>query len=346
MKIKRVAIVFLSVVAVLVIVGLVMVNSWKQTEHGSLDTNAAVLLKYIEFSKIDLFSEGKTPAQIREISAKGRGLSGGKQVPVQQVRDTTFPGPAGPVPIRIYTPQQHPKLPIILFYHGGGWVIGDLDSHDNLCRALSVKLPGIVVSVDYRLAPEHAFPAAVNDAYAALLWVSQHAASINGDASKIIVAGDSAGGNLAAVVSLMSREKNGPDIAAQVLMYPATNLAEMTTVSYKNFGDGHYLTHRYMKKFRSLYLPQAKDWRNMYASPLLASNHENLPPAIVLTAEFDVLRDEGEAYARKLKNAGVPTTQNRYKGMIHGFVNMAGLFSQSEKATDDIVTFIKELPSF
>ncbi len=341
MKIRKVVIVLSSIIAGLIILGIILVNGWRQTEHGTLDTNAAILLKYIELSNTDPFAEGRTPAQIREDAVKSGAILKGTPTPIDQIRDTTFPGPAGPVPVRVYIPGQS-NLPVIIYYHGGGWVLGSLDSHDNICRSLAKKSSVIVVSVDYRLAPEHAFPAAFDDAYATLVWVSQNAATFNGDKSRIFVAGDSAGGNLAAAVSLMSSEKNGPGITAQILIYPATNLSEFSTDSHRNFGRGYYLTGRYMEIFRSMYLPRSQDWQNVHASPLLADSLENLPPALVLTAEFDVLRDEGEAYARRLDSEGVPVKQIRYKGMIHGFLSMDRLFSQSDKAIDDISAFIKQ----
>ncbi|MBU2513573.1 alpha/beta hydrolase [bacterium] len=341
MTVRKVIFVLSSIIAGLIILGIVLVRDWRKTEYGTLDTNAAILLKFIEISNIDPFEDGKTPEQIREKSAKSGALLKGSPTPIDQIRNTTFPGPAGPVPVRIYIPRQQSNLPVVIYYHGGGWMLGNLDSHDNICRFLAKKSSAVVVSVDYRLAPEHAFPAAANDAYAALEWVSQNAATFNGDTSRIFVAGDSAGGNLAAVVSLMSRDKGGPGITAQILIYPATNLADLTTESHQHFGNGYYLTRRYIEIFRSMYLPRMEDWQNVYASPLLAENLENLPPAMVLTAEFDVLRDEGEAYARKLESAGVPAKHNRYQGMIHGFLSMDRLFSQSKVAIDDIVAFIK-----
>lgn len=341
MKIRRISLIGVLIIVSLVVIGIAVVNSWKKTPYGTLHINAALLLKVIEYRNIDLFGENKTPTEIRKTSAESRGLLQKKPTPIYQVTDTTFPGPAGPIPIRIYIPRQQTDLPVIIYYRGGGWVIGNLDSHDNICRSLSKITRWIVVSVDYRLAPEHPFPAAVDDAYAALLWVSQNAISFNGDPTRLIMAGDSAGGNLAAVVALIARDRKGPKISAQALMYPVTNPANMNTESYRQFADGFYLTKRYMEKFRSMYLPRLQDWRNPYASPLLATNLEDLPPALVLTAELDILRDEGEAYALKLRKSGVPAIHIRYQGMIHGFVGMDRVFSESEKAINDISAHLK-----
>lgn len=336
MTIRKVSLISVLIIFGLVVIGTAVVNSWKQTPYGTLHTNAALLLKVIEFRNIDLFGENKTPKEIRETSASSRGILQKEPTPIDQIIDTTFPGPTGPVPIRIYTPRQQADLPVIIYYRGGGWVIGNLDSHDNICRSLSKKTRWIVVSVDYRLAPEHPFPAAADDAYAALIWVSQNAISFNGDPTRLITVGDSAGGNLAAAVTLMARDRRGPKICAQVLIYPVTNIADMNTDSYRQLADGFYLTKRYMEKFRSMYLPRPQDWRTPYASPLLATNLEDLPPALVLTAELDILRDEGEAYALKLRNSGVPAIHIRYQGMIHGFVGMDRLFDESYQAIEDI----------
>lgn len=343
MKIQKVSLIGVVIIVGLVAIGIAVVNSWKQTPFGTLHTNAALLLKVIELRKIDLFGENKTLTEIRETSASSRGLLQKKPTPIDQVIDTTFPGPAGPVPIRIYIPRQQPDLPVIIYYRGGGWVIGNLDSHDNICRSLSKTTRWIVASVDYRLAPEHPFPAAVDDAYAALIWVSHNALSFNGDPSRLITAGDSAGGNLAAAVTLIARDRKGPKIFAQVLIYPVTNLSDMNTDSYHHFADGFYLTKRYMEKFRSMYLPRSQDWRNTNASPLLANNLEDLPPALVLTAELDILRDEGKAYALELIKSGVPTHHIRYQGMIHGFVGMNRLFDASDQAIQDISAHLQAI---
>ena len=320
--------------------GFFLVNTWRHTPYGLLHPNAAILLKFIKIRGMDLFADNHTPSEIRQIRAKSDWLVQKKPAPVARVKESFLPGPDGPVPVRIYSPSQDMILPVIIYYHGGGWMMGSLDSHDNVCRSLSNKIGAIVISVDYRLAPENPFPAALNDAYAALLWVSQKAATLNADPSKIVVAGDSAGGNLAAAVSMMARDKKGPFIAAQVLIYPVTNIASMATQSYARFANGFFLTKSYMAQFRSMYLADVKDRDNVYASPLLSENLSGLAPAIVLTAEFDPLRDEGERYAEKLKQAGVPVSRIRFKGMIHGFVSMDRLFNDAGLAVDRIAVFL------
>lgn len=343
MNVRKAGFMVLSIAVGLGILAMAVVGHWKQTPYGTLHVNAALLLKVIAFRKIDLFGENKSPREIREISAASRGALQKRPTPVENIRDTTFPGPAGPVPIRIYTPVQQARRPVIIYYHGGGWVMGDLDSHDNICRSLAKKTGGIVVSVGYRLAPEYPFPAAVDDAYAALGWVSEKALFLGGDPAHIVTAGDSAGANLAAAIGLAARDRNGPSICGQVLAYPVTDLSTFDRPSYRDFSQGYYLTRLYMEEFRKRYLPNIEDRFNPHASPLLASNLGNLPPTLVITAGFDVLRDEGEAFAERLRVAGVPVVASHYPGMIHGFLSMDRLFPQAGRATDEIADFVNRL---
>ena len=224
--------------------------------------------------------------------------------PLPRVEDRPIPGPAGNIPIRIYWPSLGDRQPILVFYHGGGFRLGDLDCYDPICRELADRADAIVVSVAYRLAPEYRYPAAVADSYAALEWVHAHAAEIGGDGGQIAVGGDSAGGNLAAVVSLKARDRSGPPIVFQLLIYPWLNLVEMETESHKLFAESYLLAGAQLELMRDEYLPDLADRRHPYASPLLADDLGDLPPALVITAGFDPLRDEGEAYARKLADAG------------------------------------------
>ena len=211
-------------------------------------------------------------------------------------------------------------------------MLGTLNMFDHYCRALAKESAAIVVSVDYRLALEHVFPAALDDAYAALEWAAGNAASINADAARIAVAGESAGGNMAAAVCIMARDRHGPGIRYQVLMSPVTNISAMNTQSYSDFATGYFLTREWMEAFRSYYLPDSTDWISPLASPLLAGDLTNLPPALVITAQYDVLRDEGEAYARKLNSAGVAAKNFRCGGVIHGFTTtMVDFLSQTKE---------------
>lgn len=254
---------------------------------------------------------------------------------VGKVDDRHIQGPAGAIPVRIYTPAGKGPFPIVVFFHGGGWVFGSPDSHDATCRALTNAVPAVVVSVHYRLAPEHPFPAAADDAYAAAQWAADHASAINGEARRLAVAGDSAGGNLAAVVSLMARDRGGPKLAQQVMIYPVTN-ASFDTVSYLENGNGYFLTRDMMMWFWNHYAPSPVARSHAYASPLRANDLSGVAPAFVLTAEYDPLRDEGEAYATRLREAGVPTQLRRYDGMFHGFFGMTSLFPQSKEAMSEV----------
>ncbi len=243
-------------------------------------------------------------------------------IAVGRVEDRRIPGSAADVPVRIYTPKGNGPFAVLMNFHGGGWVIGDLDTADAQCRELCRLVGCVVVSVDYRLAPEHRFPAAAEDCYAATAWVAANAKTINVDAKRIAVGGDSAGGNLAAVVSLMARDRKGPALVFQLLVYPVTNAA-FDTVSYRDNADGYLLTRASMEWFWNHYCATAADRANPYASPARARDLAKLPPALVLTAEYDPLRDEGEDYARALRKAGVAVESVRYDGLIHGFFAMA-----------------------
>jgi acetyl esterase len=278
-----------------------------------------------------------TPPEARETMARMRALM--PQVEpeaVASVEDRTIPGPAGAIPVRIYRPAGAGPFPAVVFFHGGGWVLGDLESHDATCRSLTNVAGCVVVAVDYRLAPEHRFPAAADDSYAAACWVAEHAAELSVDASRLAVLGDSAGGNLAAVVPLMARDRGGPAIRAQVLVYPVTDY-DFGTSSYRNNGDGAFgLTEVGMRWYWGCYLSDPEDGKHPYASPLRAESLSGLPPALVITAEFDPLRDEGEAYARRLEGAGVATTLTRYDGVIHGFLGQAAVVPEGRRALEQI----------
>jgi acetyl esterase len=233
--------------------------------------------------------------------------------------------------VRIYTPAGTGPFPLLVWFHGGGWVLGDLDSADPTARHLAVGAGCVVVSVDYRLAPETKFPGAADDCYAATQWTVQHAAAMHGDPDRIAVGGDSAGGNLAAAVSLMARDRRGPSLAFQLLVYPVTH-CNFTTSSYQSFAEGYMLTRTSMQWYWNHYLQDVADANNPYAAPLVARDLSGLPPALVITAECDPLCDEGAAYAQRLKEAGVPTTYSCYDGMIHGFFGMPAALDKGRLA--------------
>jgi acetyl esterase len=317
---------------VLVGVAAAVVWSWTRTPYGRLTVPAAIL------SRLAAWQEADPNEPIDSMRAKRRDsmrFIAGPPAPVAAVRNERIAGPAAPLPVRIYHPSPDPApLPVIVYYHGGGWVLGDLDSHDNVCRALALKAGAVVVSVDYRLAPENPYPAAVEDAWAALGWVAENAASIGGDATRIAVAGDSAGGNLAAVVALMAREQGGPALRAQALLYPGVDMVTSDRASMRDFADGMFLTHDRIEWFKDQYVPDRSRRGEPRVSPLHAADHRGLPPAVIVTAEFDPLRDEGEVYGEVLNAAGVPVRVQRYPGVIHGFVSMDRWFPEADQALD------------
>ena len=237
---------------------------------------------------------------------------------VGHVTNRTLSTPAGPVPVRLYTPFGIGAFPLTLFFHGGGFVVGDLESHDAACRHLCLAANSIVLAVDYRLAPEHPFPAAIDDCLAVTRWATEHAGEIGADARRVAVAGDSAGGNLATVVAIRVRDQGGPKLCAQLLNCPWVD-TDMTRPSYQENAEGYFLTLALMRWFEGHYLTQPEQRRNGEVAPLRAKSLKGLPPAYVLTAEYDPLRDEGEAYADALAAAGVPVVKKRVSGMIHDF---------------------------
>ncbi len=255
---------------------------------------------------------------------------------VELVQLLLAPSAAGPVPVRHYRPKgakDDEGLPALLYLHGGGWVIGDLDTHDVVCRTLANAARCAVFSVEYRKAPEAPFPAAVEDCFAATQYVAAQATAFGIDASRIAVGGDSAGGNLAAVMTLLAREAGGPAIAFQLLIYPATD-QQLRFPSIDRNGDGYLLTKRAMRYFRGHYLPHVEDWLDWRASPLLAKSLSNLPPAFVLTASYDPLVDEGRAYADRLGHDGVKTEYCNYSDMVHGFITMGRELETANTALD------------
>ncbi|HIG39114.1 MAG: alpha/beta hydrolase [bacterium] len=247
---------------------------------------------------------------------------------------------ANGVPVRVYRPTLNTKLPCLVYYHGGGWVIGDLETHDSPCRLLARQTGCVVVAVDYRLAPEHPFPVPLDDCFTATQWVVDNAARLGIDAEKVAVGGDSAGGNLAACVCIKAREQNGPSIVHQVLVYPVTDAA-MDTESYVENADGYMLTRDSMVWFWDNYIgTHNKD--NYLISPLKAEDLSDLPSATVLTAEFDPLRDEGESYGARLLAAGVATQVKRYDGLVHGFISTVDILDPAKEAVELIASRLKQ----
>jgi len=281
--------------------------------------------------------------QAREaMEAMGAMRATGEPEAVAEVVDRAIPGPAGEIPVRIYRPSRDGVRPVLVYFHGGGWVLGSLQTHDGVCRALANAADCVIVSVDYRLAPEHGYPAAPEDCWAATAWVAANAATIGADGTRLAIGGDSAGGNLAAVVALMARERGGPAIRFQLLVYPVTDY-NFETASYRDNAEGYLLTIGDMRWFWNHYLaaPGAAAGADPFASPLRASSLAGLPPALVVTAEYDPLRDEGEAYARRLQEAGVSATLSRYDGQIHGFFSMSDLLDAGKAAVREAAAALR-----
>ncbi len=277
---------------------------------------------------------------VEELRAGTRDAAPALYGPVDEV-DSVTSVDAGGVPVRIYRPiGAASSAGALVFFHGGGWVTGDLESHDPLCRGLTARSGCVVVSVGYRLAPEHRFPAAVDDAWTATRWVAANARELEIDPARIGVGGDSAGGNLAAVVALRGRD-NGLPLAFQLLVYPVTD-HRFDTASYSELAEGNGLTLRTMRWFWEQYLARPEDGESPDASPLRADDLAGLPPALVLTAGYDPLRDEGEAYAARLTAAGVSTKLVRYDGLIHGFFRMAGVIDAAAAALDETAAALRE----
>ena len=261
-------------------------------------------------------------------------------------KEIAIPGPGGAIPARVYTPKA-PRLtdgmaPCLVFFHGGGWVIGNLDSHDVVCRTLAHEGELIVIAVDYRLSPEAKFPAAVEDSIAATRWVSDNAMTLGIDAARLMVGGDSAGGNLSAVVAIHARDHGGPKLAGQVLIYPGTDF-RMTHPSHREPETSVLLTHSVVQYFKNQYLNGPEDIHDWRASPALVENLAGLPPAYLLTAGADPLRDEGDEFAKRLKEAGVPVTYRSFPGQFHGFFTMGKLLPQAIVAAKEIGVWLKGL---
>ncbi len=261
---------------------------------------------------------------------------------VERIEDRTIPGPGGQIPVRLYYPRGAAPVGATMWFHGGGWVLGNLESHDPTCREIANRSGAMVAAVDYRLAPEHKFPAAADDCYAATRWVAENAGALGYPAGRLAVTGDSAGGNLAAVVALMARDQGGPPLRMQVLIYPAFD-PTMSAPSHREFAeDGYVLSRADMVWFWNHYLRGRQDEANPYLNPARAKDLSRLPAALVITAGFDPLRDEGEAYAALLRKAGVTVSSKRCEGLTHGFFNMTSQIDQAKVARDQACAALRE----
>ena len=303
-----------------------------------LDPQAIAVIRYL--AELAHPSLEKVPAsEARRLYRETRAAlrPPGPVLPV--VGDLNAEGTAGSIPLRLYRPSNG-VLPALIYFHGGGWVLGDLDTHDVLCRQLALQAGVIVIAVNYRLAPEHPFPAAVDDCYSATAWISANALALGVDNTRLAVGGDSAGGGLATVVTLMARS-GGPSLKYQILVYPVTDLRAQTE-SYSKYADGYLLTRNLMRWFIAQYATTEDDVRDWRASPLLAPSVDGVPPALVMTAGLDPLRDEGEAYARRLEEAGVPVDYMCLGGMVHGFLTMGGKIDTANRAVSYAASALRQ----
>ena len=301
----------------------------------ALDPQAKVILDFMAESGFTF--EGKTPEELRE----GMGLTAmPSPIELASITDRTIPGPAGEIPVRIYRPSTDAGLPVTVFFHGGGWVVGDLESHDHCCRVIAAKADCVVVAIDYRLAPEAKFPAAIDDAWAATEWVATHGDELNVDASRLAVAGDSAGGNLAAVVANISRDHEHVEIIQQALIYPVTD-GTCDRPSMTENAEGYLLSRNAMDWFHEHYTVTVEDLSDPRYSPIF-SDLAGAPPAVVVTAGFDPLRDQGNAYAAKLVEAGVDVDHMEYAGMFHGFFSMDAGLNVALEAQDQVAAALKD----
>lgn len=307
-----------------------------------LHPQARALLELIEQKGVPP-THTLSPQEARTVYRERRFFTQPEPPQVGEVRELSFAGPGGPVPLRLYRPLRSDaaeQLAALVYYHGGGWTIGDLETHDTLCRELANGSGCAVVAVDYRLGPEHRFPAAVDDSIAALRWIHANAQPLGLNASRIAVGGDSAGGNLAAVLALAAREQ-GIALRYQVLIYPVTSAVPGDLPSHTEFGEGYVLSRNAMERFTGHYFGddgRAPDWRG---APLLAEDLSGLPPALVMVGTYDVLRDDGVAYANAMTEAGNQVTLVEYSGMSHGFINMAATMTTGRLALCQVASALR-----
>jgi acetyl esterase len=265
-----------------------------------------------------------------------------KEKVIGEVHNISITGKNGIIPVRIYSPSGNGPFPVILYFHGGGWVFGNLDEADHICSAFCNKVPATVVSVNYRLSPENKCPKAIEDGYDALLWVKYNIEEYNGDTNHIGVAGESAGANIATVISQISRDKKGPIITFQLLICPVTDLSNFDNDSYSKFGAGIWLSKQNMEYYADQYLQNREQAKDQYISPLLTKYLKDLPPAHIITAEFDILRDDGEKYAKRLSDAGNAVTYKQYDGMIHAFILLNKTINKANDAIADCISILKD----
>jgi acetyl esterase len=308
------------------------------TPDRKLDASAADFLALMKKLNVPGY-QSLSVEDARRLYASGRKTVTPEPPDVPEVRDIAASGPHGGIPLRLYRPA-HGTLPVLVFFHGGGWVVGDLETHDVVCRHLALSSGCAVIAVDYRMGPEFRFPGAVEDAWAALQWIAEHGSGLDLDVGRLAVGGDSAGGNLAATVAIMARDAGGPAIAYQLLIYPSVD-QRGGTASRAMYGSGYVLSHDEIVWFHAQYLATDDDKADWRASPLLAKSHADLPPAYVVVAGCDGLRDEGLAYAAELRLAGVPVSVREWPGQVHGFITMGRVIPQAGWALHEMGLAVK-----
>ncbi|RKL67828.1 lipase [Salipaludibacillus neizhouensis] len=324
-------------VATVLILTSVAVYLWQSTDEGRLPAKTAVVLHAINNNLVSL----DINIQVPQIVSGGSG--GGSPL----LKEDLYIPVQGDVqiPMRMYRPQGEGPFPIIIYYHGGAFLkgYGNIETHDNIIRSLASRTKSVVIAPSYRVAPEYVFPTAIEDSYSALIWGVEQAETFHGDPERVSVVGDSAGGNIATVVSMMARDRNGPDIISQVLMYPLTTFQDVQLESRDVYDSGYYLLSRQvMYRARDLYTPEELMWSNPYSSPLHAEDLTDLPPTLILTAEFDPLRDEGEAYAERLAEQGIPVKATRYRGVMHGFVSFYEVMQSGRYGLQEVSSFLRQ----
>lgn len=332
-KIGKIVVICLSILTIVIVWSM---ESWSRTAHGKLPSKTAVILHAVNNNLVPLNSDIQPP----------RFLLSNEHAPkrVLQEKDIIIEMKDGAgIPARIYRYEDATDVPVILYYHGGAFLegYGNIDTHRNITRALAKRTGAVVISPGYRLAPKHVFPKAVEDSYRALEWAYENAKKYGGDPNQIAVMGDSAGGNLATVMALKARDQNGPPLFAQVLFYPLTTFQDIKLESRETYDSGYYFLSRdVMLKAREAYAPEEEMWSSPYASPLHVDDLSGLPPTLIITAQFDPLRDEGELYGERLHEAGVPVETVRYNGVMHGFVSLFEMMESGEMALAQATQFL------
>lgn len=325
----------LMTVLVLILIS-VSVYMWQITDEGRLPAKTAVVLHAINNNIVSLDANIQIPKIISGGSGASSLIKEDIYIPIGENKE---------IPARVYYPKGEGPFPIIMYYHGGAFMkgYGDINTHDNIVRSLARKTKSVVVAPGYRVAPDYIFPTAIEDGYRSFIWAVESADKYNGDVNKISIVGDSSGGNIATAVSMMSRDRKGPKIDSQVLMYPLTTFLEVELESRNVYDSGYYLLSRQvMYRARDLYTPEEEMWINPYSSPLQAEDLSDLPPTLIITAEFDPLRDEGEAYAERLAQFQVPVQASRYQGVMHGFVSFYEIMKSGKHGLEEVASFLKQ----